>query len=965
MSLHVTRSALLGRDDELADLRDIFKAVRGGEPSAVLISGEAGIGKTRLVEEFSAEATSGGARVALGRSVELDGDELAFMPVIGLLRDLLAEFGPQRLIELAGPGAQALSALLPEVGGISAGTSAGGRGSLYEVVTSVLEGAAADVPLVAVVEDLHWADGPSRDLLRFVVRSIMAAPVLLIMTYRADEVGRGHPLRQLLAEFDRSRRVVRVDLPRLGREDVGAQLQQISGHDVDTEQIQRVFERSEGVPFYVEELARADHRDGAPGLPDSLRDILLARFEPLPESTQRLLRLMAIAGQRVSHALLDAVADYDHAALEAALRDAISAGLIVVDGDGYGFRHALLWEAVHQDLLPGESARTHARYASALQRRPELVPTGQAAAVAHHLYMAHDVPGAFRWSLAAADELIKAYAHSSAQQKLERALELWDQVDDPEEVSGGTRLDLMMRTAQEAYESGEHERALTLMKAASRYIDEDARPVEAGAFLGRYGRLIGKAGLPDAMDMLNRARDLLPVEPPSIARARVLESLAMMTMLEWRHEESLRLADEAEAVARAVDADQLVASARITRATVWGSQGKVSQALAEFDAVRLAGEAESTFALRYYVNLSDALNLFGRYAESVKVATAGRDRAEVIGRRRSVGSMLAGNAADAMLSLGEWERAERLITRSLDLQPPAEHVRHLRKLWALLSVWRGDLDPAEATVDQLRRDMSAEVIFPQESRHLVMVRADLLYARGAHEEAWAIVSAELRSRASLWAPGHYLPVVYAGARALGARKLAQSVPDDEFIAEADWLRTRAAELSAASPITMWRAMVEAELRGHDGEAWDRALAELSVAEGPARLVPYAWYRRGWAALQAGDRPEAEKALRQADAEAGALGAALVQGWVRTLAGRTRITLASGHPGGRRGYGLTVRERDVLRLVADGRSNREIGEALFISAKTASVHVSNILAKLEVSGRGEAAAVAHREALLDP
>jgi ATP/maltotriose-dependent transcriptional regulator MalT len=962
VNLHVTRSSLLGREEELADLRDVFKGARGGEPSAVLLGGEAGIGKTRLVEEFTAEAATSGARVVWGRSVELDGEELAFMPVIGLVRDLLAEFGPERLVELAGPGGHALTTLLPELGR-PAEAGAGGRGPLYEVVTSLLEGAAADSPLVAVVEDLHWADGPSRDLLRFVVRSIMAAPVLLIMTYRADEVGRGHPLRPLLAEFERTRRVVRLDLARLGRDDVAAQLTEIAGRPVGPEEVQHVFERSEGVPFYVEELARVDHSNGVSDLPDSLRDVLLARFEPLPEPTQRLLRVMSIAGQRVSHALLEELAECPLPALEAALREAISAGLIVVDGDGYGFRHALLWEAVHQDLLPGESARTHARYASALQQRPELAPNGHAAAVAHHLYMAHDVPGAFRWSLTAADELIKAYAHSSAQQRLERALELWDQIADPEEVSGGTRLDLMVRAAQEAYEAGETERALALMEAASHYIDEDADPVGAGAFLGRYGRLISKAGLPDAVPMLVKARDLLPVEPPSIARARVLESLAMMKMLEWRHEEALGLADETESVARAVGADQLVASARITRATVWAAQGKVSEALAEFAAVRLTGTEESTFTLRYYVNLSDALNLFGRYTEAVQAATAGRDRAEEIGRRRTVGSMLAGNAADALISLGQWDRAERLITRSLELQPPAEHVRHLRKLWALLSLWRGDVDAAEASVDQIRRLMATEVILPQESRHMAMVHANLLLARGDAEKAWNVVAGALRAERHGDAPGHHLPIALVGARAMGARVRAGTSSPDQLAEDAAWLRGTVRQLAAASPVSIWIPMVEAELSGHDPDAWQSALGEIERAEGPSHLVSYTRYRWAWAALETGNRAAASEALQQADAEAAQLGAGLVQSWIRDLATRARISVSPVADQSRT-YGLTARERDVLRLIAEGRSNREIGEELFISAKTASVHVSNILAKLGVNGRGEAAALAYRQRILD-
>ncbi|NEE02698.1 helix-turn-helix transcriptional regulator [Phytoactinopolyspora halotolerans] len=974
MNTWVTRSTLIGREAELADLRAVYKGVSAGEPAAVLVSGEAGIGKTRLVEEFTAEVAAEGTRVVVGQAVELDGEEMAFVPIIGLLNGLLTQLGPEKLVELAGPGGQALTALLPELGG-APDRGAEGRGRLYEVFTTLLERVAAEKPLVAVVEDLQWADGPSRDLLRFFVRSMIGTRVMLVMTIRADEVGRGHPVRSLLAELERSRRGARLDVRRLSREHVAAQLKSIAGREVDQDHIERVWVRSEGVPFYVEELALVD-QDGDNGqLPESLRDLLLVRFESMPEPTQRLIRLMSLAGQYVDHSMLEAVAEYDVGSLESALRDAISAGVIVVDGDGYSFRHALLREAVHDDVLPGEHARVHARYARTLEERPALVRDGRvAASIAHHWYFAHDVERAFQWSLRAADELVGEYAHASALLMLERALELWDQVEDPEKASGGTRVDLMLRACKEAGQAGEDERATALARAALEHVDVESEPVLAGEVMGWIGRMMCRTGMHGAVDTLVRAAELIPASPPSVTRAQVLESVAMMLMLEWRYDEALAACDEAEQAAASAEAEHLVASVRITRASVWAEQGRADEAMAEFARARAVQTDVPGTQIRYHVNVSHALNLFGRYSEAVEVATEGKTRAAAVGRKRTQGSMLSGNAAEPLLALGEWDRAERLITRGLELRPATDHVGHLHNLRGRLALWRGELDTAEQIVAELRRGVARNATYPQHSRYIARTYAELLLARGDVDGAWSAVTEVLREPGKADAPGFDLPLAFAGARALAERIRARGLDDAENRADVEWLRGAAARLSESSPMPLWRLLVEAELgglgcAGDDPAAWDVVLAELSTIEGPVNLISYAKHRKGAALLANGERAAAKVVLHEAAAEARALGATLTLSSIEELCARSGLGLdgpgadgAWGKAETERTFGLTAREREVLTLIAAGKSNREIGEALFISTKTASVHVSNILAKLGVSGRGEAAAVAYREGL---
>ncbi|WP_165358443.1 helix-turn-helix transcriptional regulator [Haloactinopolyspora alba] len=973
MNIHVARPAdFVGRDGQLADLRSAFESARTGAPATVLVGGEAGIGKSRLAEEFTAEAAQGGARVVVGRSVPLDGEGPAFAPIVGVVRGLYQEFGARELLDMAGPGGEVLGSLLPELGdGVGHGGGAEGRGRLYEVVTSLLERVAAERALVVVLEDLQWADSPTRDLLRFMVRGLRGARLMLLATYRTDELHRGHPLRSLLAELDRLRQVHRIDVPRLGLDDVAVQVRGVLGREVARDHIERIHERSEGIPFFVEELAYVDDGCGCTELPESLRDLLLVRIEPLSEDTQRLLRLMSAGGNRVEHAVLAYVSSKSTHDLESALREAVSGGAVVVDGDGYAFRHALLREALHDDMLPGEHARMHARYAEALEERPELMPnTPTAAEIAHHWYSAHDVERAFRWSLTAAGELVQSYAHATARLMLERALELWDHVAEPAQIAGGDRVDLLARAANEAYEAGDHDRAMSLLKESLRLVDEDTEPARMGWLLTRLANVQSRDGRPGAIEALERGLRLIPADATSAAwRAEALDRLAMMLMLAWRFDDALEVADEAEEMSRTAGLDHLVASARITRGTVWVHTDP-EHAVPEIKRARPVALAEPRHLLRYYVNLSDVYHISGRYSDAVELATEGYQRSKELGRKRTVGSIMVGNAVEPLLAVGNWERAERLIRRGLELEAPVNHERHVRTLHGWLLLWRGDVDAAARVLDELTSTGSRRVVLPQDGHLVARLSIDVALAQGDPTRAWAaLVDVIGADGSSPLAAGYDLPLMFGGAQALGAR-VRQGAAD--VSADLRLVRELTERFAGTWPGTVWPSLVDAELAGHGGDdpaAWANALDAVRAAEGPAHLVPYAAFRRSRALIDTDDRHGAAEALREAAAACDELGAGLYRRWVDDLSRRANLPLraATSADGssvdGEPLPGLTAREREVLRLVAEGRSNREIGEALFITAKTASVHVSNILAKLGVTGRGEAAAVAHQAGLL--
>jgi predicted ATPase len=311
---------------------------------------------------------------------------------------------------------------------------------------------------VLVVEDLHWADRSTRDLLAFLVRNLRRERVLLVVTYRNDEPGQQR-LGPYLAELDRGRSVERIDLSRLNQVQTGAQLVGILGSAPAADLIDAVFARSEGNPFFTEELL-AVVRAGSGALPATLRDLLRGRVQALPERAQHVLEVVAVAGRRVPHRLLAAVAGLSDVQLDQALRASVANQLLVTmpGQDGYEVRHALLREVVDADLLPGERARLHAGLAHALTERPELAEGSAAVAAAElaaHWDAAGDPARALPARVQAGLAADRAHAFPEAQRHYQRALELWEQVSDPGQVAGLDWVELLTRAADAAGVAGQ------------------------------------------------------------------------------------------------------------------------------------------------------------------------------------------------------------------------------------------------------------------------------------------------------------------------------------------------------------------------------------------------------------------------------------------------------------------------------------------------------------------------------
>ncbi|WP_327318047.1 helix-turn-helix transcriptional regulator [Streptomyces sp. NBC_01235] len=992
----------VGRADELDTLNAALSRAAAGEPQALLIGGEAGVGKTRLVEEFATAARRRGAVVAVGGCVEIGADGLPFAPFSTALRALRRTL-PDELAAAGAGQEEELARLLPELGVAASGRhDEEGMARLFELTARLLERVAADRTVVVALEDLHWADASTRHLLSYLLRTLRTGRLVVLATYRADDIHRRHPLRPLLAELDRLRTVQRLELARFTRDEVCRQIAGILAHEPDPDQVDDIFERSDGNAFFVEELAVAAHEGCRTGLTDSLRDLLLVRVEALPESAQNVARIVAEGGSTVEYRLLDAVARLAEDELLEALRAAVGANILLAapDGDGYRFRHSLVREAVGDDLLPGERSRLNRRYAEALEADPTLVPADERVMrLASYWYHAHDPAKALPAVLDASVEARSRRAYSEQLRLLERAMELWETA--PEGVRAALRpvghteacspcgcdpattplrfLDLMAEAAVAGRYCGERERALKITKRALRLLEDEDDPQRAAWFWVQRSRLVHSLGRGSGREELATAQDLVRGLPPSEVHAEVLTHIANWSMVHAPGPDAYQAAERAVEYARMIGSRETELNARQVLGVLMVHAGHIEAGLAQLHDVRdraLAEDAPSV-ALNAYVDLSSELEAIGRSREAVPILDKGLDFAERHGPPDTV-ARVWGNLAESYLSLGRWDEADRACAAAGRVGRGVAILGVHATLRAELALARGDLAEADRQLAAGQGFFGSHEPAPQHHLPLTRLAIGLAAAQGRPLDARAHVSPVLDRGFPPGAQRDAWPLLLAAASAEGdARALPAAGPGRADLV--DRIRTAAKKLATIAPV--WQAherWVRVELLRAEGRAdpddWSEVVTAFEHLERPYDLARTR-HRLAEALLSAGgddERDRAAELLRLARAVAAHLGAVPLTDAVTLLARRARLpltptTLTSRKPSADpiESLGLTSRERDVLRLVSAGRTNRQIAEELFISPKTASVHVSNILSKLDVSGRGEAAAVAHRLGLFPP
>jgi tetratricopeptide (TPR) repeat protein len=621
-----------------------------------------------------------------------------------------------------------------------------GQGRLFALLLGVIQRLAARAPLLWVLEDLHWADRSTRDLLAFLATSLRSGRVLLVGTHRSDELHRRHPLRQLLGELARNRRVQGLELPRFSRVELAEQLAGLLGAAPPGRLVDDVYARSDGNPFFTEELVLAGE-GGDPGvLPPTLQQVLLIRVVRLGDRTQQVLRVAAAAGPGVTQPLLAAVTGLDDQQLLEGLHEAVDQQLLLPEpggGEGYLFRHALLAEAVYGELLPGERVRLHAALAGALETGLEAgdAPASRAARLAYHWSAAGDQPQALTTSVQAAAEAERVYAFAEAQLQLERVLALWDRVPDAEARAGADRVALLARCGEAAYAAGDPARAAELVRQALALVDAARQPQRAGLLHEQLARYLLRLGDPDTLAEQQQALRLVAPQP-SVERARVLGSLAHLLEVADRFAEARGLAEEAVAIARKLGARIEEANARSALGGALIDLGDADAGLAELQAAqRLATRAgDVILALRATVNHADGLVAAGRLEQAATVALDGIGEAHRLGLARFNAPMLASNATQALLALGRWDQAEQVSRQALETAPSDPTSVYLLLNRAALELSRGDLDRAQARLQTVRRLLPAPILQAERAGPLFCGLAELALWRGHLEQAKQLVA---------------------------------------------------------------------------------------------------------------------------------------------------------------------------------------------------------------------------------
>jgi DNA-binding CsgD family transcriptional regulator/tetratricopeptide (TPR) repeat protein len=855
----------------------------------------------------------------------------------------------------------------------AAGPAAFGRERLFEFLRGALWRLGRRRPVVVVIEDLHWADGSTRDVLRFLVRTATAERLALIATYRTDDLDRAHPLRPYLVELRRDARVQLIDLEPFSRADFADHVAAILGALPSPARLDRLYERSEGNPFFTEQLLSAPDSDV---LPASLRDAMALQLERLPPGAQRVVQGLAAAGRRVDHRLLTRAVAIPADELSAALRAALDARVIVpaADGRAYEFRHALLREAAYAELLRGERETLHAVLARELEADPELGGAAFAGEVAHHWHAAGERERALTASVRAGREAERVYAHPEALRHFQRALELWERAA-PQARAGLDQAELAERAAEAASAAGEAQLAIALAQRAV----ELAEPERAGPQYARLARLLWDAGRgTDALSVSARAIALTPPDRTA-ERARMLESHARLLALTGRRQEAQAPVGEAIAIARELGDPEIEAATLATR-VVTMADGRAEEVVAAGREALLAAQRcdDPDSLMRAYINAGEAFDHGGRVQEAIDLAREGIEQSRRLGMERAMGMHMQGELAGRLVKLGRYEEAAEAIEQGLRLAPEGTAAVARHHAAAALAAHRGDTAAAEAA-EALSRASADEAGSGQLTARGAAALAETALWHGDAERAWAIVDEALalvRESEYVWysAPLYAFGAWALADRALRTRAAGAERDAGEAHAAAVALLTRLDDrlIDGGVPeAAAYQAQVAAELTrlvdAPDRAAWEAARWRWDRLCFPFHTALCEWREAEALLLAGGDRALAAELLGSAARRAEALGARPLAVVVRALARRARVPIGAAPDDAPEPppAGLSPRELEVLRLMAEGHTNREIGSALFISEKTVSVHVSRVLAKLGAANRAQAATIAHRLGVAAP
>ncbi len=969
---------LAGRAAEEELLARVIRGAVEEAPRAVVVHGEAGVGKTRLLREVTADDPD--LTVLWGTCVHFGSASVPFAPIIGVLQDWMDSSDPAEQAEVL-VDVEELSTLLPALGGRR--ISAADR--LIPLIDLVLNRIALRRRTVVVVDDLHWADMASLDVLAYLITGLHGQQLTLLGTCRDEDRGDGHPLHGWLADMRRMPSFEEVHLDRLAPDATAIQLEHLLGRIPDIDLVTQVQARSDGNPYLTELLVRdlSGTESTLPKtVPAALREALLAAWHGLSWQARQLVRVLAVGGRPTPLATLTAVAaehGFDVAELSSCVTAAQEHGVLRPGpADPLWFRHPLLAEVLYDGLPAGEAALIHATYLRVLESHSGQVEA-VAADLAVHSQQAGRIDDTYRWSRLAAERAARLRAPAEQAIQLERMCKLWNQVSVDLRGTTHDRTELVLQTSAVCVRVGRGETAIDLLTEALNLVDRRHDPLAASNLLVDRSILRWHQTEPIAAVLadIQEALKLTEPYPDSAERARVLSELGSVES--WSgHPAATTHADEAVRIARAAGSDRALAEALAERSSVLAIEFPLRALADAREAEPIARACGSTLdLLDAMVWQVHALRGLGRREEATEVALRGY--AEIVAPGRDLFAyFLAYLAADGLMETGQWQKAQELLRIAL-----AARCRHIaggaiRLTAASLAVRFGKVPEARQHLDRALELISDTFAGIRES--LARGGAEVLVAEGRPEEALSWLGARLTGPgAPPTEEDDYLLVDYAHAAAEAARAARDTGDQDgvarfvsaveNVVADWPWEPFATARLDSTYQ-AMNRALFLAELaRCRDDpdqtERWRLAIDTCQQARVPWHLAVAQW-RCAEAAIAAGQPPvSVGELLRRANRGAIELGAIPLQDDITSLARRARITLREPVPvavplrADTPLSTLTAREQEVLGLLVAGRSNGEIAKELVISDKTVSAHVSNILRKTGTTSRMQAAALAER------
>ncbi|HEX6878464.1 MAG TPA: AAA family ATPase [Nocardioidaceae bacterium] len=980
MPTHVLTTPLVGRTSELDELSRMVGLSRSGSTGTgglVLLSGDAGVGKTRLLTELRAAAERAGWRTLVGHCLDFGDSALPYLPFTEIL-GRLAQESPSFVADIS-EAHPAVRHLLPGqrllFGQDAAVAQDVERTELFQTVLAVFEEFAEPAPVLVILEDLHWADQSTRDLLGLLFQRQFTGPVSVVASYRSDDLHRRHPLRAAVAQWSRMPGVQRLLLGPLSNRSVRTLVRSIHQGTPSEAELKAIVTRAEGNAFFAEELVVASELGGS-SLPDDLASLLMLRVDQLGDDARQVVRAASCAGRQVSHEMLAAVAGLDRTRLEGALRDAVDSNVLVPTENSYAFRHALLAEAVYDDLLPGERVRIHAAYVDALCRH---AASGTAAELARHARAAHDVLTAVRASIEAGDDAMAVGGPDDAARHYENALELLGNPAHREDLAEFDLVTLTSRASDALIASGDPHRAMQLVAEQLEGLDPDAPAVDRARLLVTLAAasLMADSDI-DVLALTTEALSLVGQEPTAL-RARVLSVHARANSVRERVDEALRWATEAVALGLEFDLPQVVLDAATTLARLQERAGDPEASRRTFERIIAQARADGDLSgeLRGLHHLGALHYELGRLDEAAEAYAEASQRAVEADRPWTPYGLDARvMAAVTAFDAGRWDDVLRICDVSGEA-PPGLAEAALAAVALEVFAGRGEtgaLDSLARIRPWWQRDGLIAILSGAGAIGLYGNAGDIEAVLRIHDEVVSSVR-------DLWQVKTFLAQVRLGALVIG--HLADHV-SEVGAAEREALLRRGDDLLAAGREAVARAESRGRTVGPEGQAWTaRAEAEhlrlrwRSGIDTPTEedlLTAWQASVAGFEAFRhehelARSRARLATLLRTTGHTAEAREQADL---AREVAHRLRaqplleeLRAAGSAPQRHEAHdvALTPREREILALVAEGRSNGEIAKQLFISVKTVSVHVSNILAKLGASGRTEAVALARRQGLL--